>query len=334
MSFANFPHGITSFGIPLLGGGGTLPLMGANGKVLFVDPANGSDSNAGTSPKNALDTVAAAYAKTESGRGDVVYLMSDGSATGTARDAAITWSNNNTHLVGLCAPTTVNQRARIAPPTSETDVDAYTPYITLSGSGCCFANFSIFQGNSEDGKSSIGVKVSGSRNYFANVSILNGAHENQGDEATTNLQVTGSENTFDDCYIGVDTVARGNNAISRNIQLGSNAADEATRNIFRRCFFPCFADDTEPCFIYVQGLTDIQRWNFFQNCVGINTGTATLDAAVKTPGSVTGKLFLKDCAFYGVTDITAADCSDVLLYGISAGLGVVDVGHFKGVDIA
>ena len=315
------------------GGVGTLPLMGGSGKVFFVDPANGNDYNNGETPDKALDTVAAAYAKTVSGRGDVVYLLSDGSTTGTARDSAIVWAKNNTHLVGLCAPTMVNQRARISPPSSDTDVDNYTPYITLSGSGCIFSNFSIFQGNSEDSKSSIGIKCSGSRNYMFNVGILNGAHANQGDEATTNLQITGSENTFDCCYIGVDTAARGNNNISRNVQFGSNAAEEVCRNIFRNCMFPCFADDTEPVFVYVQGLTDIQRWNLFDGCNFINTGTSTLDAAISTPGSVTGKLFFKDCAFYGVTNVTAADSTDVLIYGIVPGTPV-DAGFYKGVDIA
>ena len=48
-------------GMPV-GGNGILPLMGTSGgtgtgTVFFVDPANGSDSNSGLSPKKALDTM-------------------------------------------------------------------------------------------------------------------------------------------------------------------------------------------------------------------------------------------------------------------------------------
>ena len=300
--------------------------------MFFVDPARGSNDNDGTTLDTPLDTVAAAYAKCTSGYGDTVYLLNDGGTTGTARDVAITWAKNNTHLVGLCAPG-LNQRARISPPSTDTDVDAYTPYITLSATGCVFANFSVFQGNSEDGKASVGIKVTGHRNYFNNVGTITAAHANQADEASYQLQVTGSENVFDYCYIGQDTAAAGNNAAYANLRFGSGADDEATRNIFRNCYFPMFADDTEPCFVRVVGLTDIQRWNLFESCTFINTGTSTLDAAVVTPGSVTGKLFFKDCAFYGMTNVTAADNSDVQIYGIVPGTPV-DAGFFKSVDIA
>ena len=89
----NFPNGLESHGIPLLGGN-TLPKMGGSGKVFFVDPANGSDSNAGTSPESALDTVAAAYALCTTKKGDTVYLLGDGTTSGTARDSAIVWSKS------------------------------------------------------------------------------------------------------------------------------------------------------------------------------------------------------------------------------------------------
>jgi hypothetical protein len=310
-----------------------LSLISGTSRAFFVHGSLGSDGNPGTA-KDPLKTITAAYGLCTSGAGDTVYVLNDGTTSATVRDAALVWAKNNTHLVGLCAPTLVNQRARISPPTTITDdVDAYTPYLTLSGSGCVISNISWFQGNSEDSKASVGVKVTGSRNVLKNVAIITGAHANQGDEATYQLQVTGSENTFEDCYIGQDTAAAGNNAAYANLRFGSGAGDEATRNVFRRCIFPMFADDTEPAFVRVVGLTDIQRWNLFEDCVFINTGTSTLDAAVVSPGSVTGKLFFKDCAFYGMTNVTAADSTDVLLYGIS-GASVVDVGFFKGVDIA
>lgn len=332
MSFTDFPNGVTSFGIPLIGSGGVTPLMGTTGNVYFVDPAQGLASNDG-SWERPLTLVSDAYALCTDDAGDVIVLLNDGTTGGTARESAtITWAKDNTHLVGLCAPTMISQRARISPPTSMTDVDAVTPYIDVTASGCSFMNFSLFQGNSEDGKSSIGIRVGGSRNYFNNVAIITGAHANQGDEACVMLQVNGSENKFDNCYIGADTVARGNNAAWSCVKFGTGSTEQATRNVFRDCIFPAFADDTEGAFIRATAANDTQRWNLFERCVGVNTGTSTLAAAVVWTDT-TGICLLKDCAFYGVTDVTAADSTYVQVYGIVPGTPV-DASLFKGVDIS
>ena len=128
MGMTHFPHGVSSFGMPVMGGG-MLPLMGGriaatgDAKVYFVDPANGSDGNTGLSPDKALDTVSAAFALTVDLSGDTIYLLNDGNTSGTSReDSTITWSKDNVHLVGLCAPTMISQRARISPSSGNTTV--------------------------------------------------------------------------------------------------------------------------------------------------------------------------------------------------------------------
>jgi hypothetical protein len=328
---SDFPDMVTQFGgVPV--GGGMLPIMSADAKAFFVDPVHGKTTNDGKSPKRALTTVQAAFDKTTSGHGDVVYLLNDGSTTGTARDVAITWDHNNTHLVGLCAPG-LNRRARIAPASTATSVDLYSPYITLSGSGCVFQNFSLSQGISEDSHSSIGITVSGSRNFIQNVDVITGADADQGDEACESVRVTGSENVFDSCYIGGDTWLRGGNAISANVRIGAGTGSQASRNVFKNCLFTMFADDTEPLFIRSSFVTDIDRWILFDNCTFINSGTSTIAEAVGIAGSSTGRIFLKNCAFYGCTDVTAADSTYVQVWGPTPGTPV-DSGLFKSVDIS
>jgi len=93
-----------------------------------------------------------------------------------------------------------------------------------------------------------------------------------------------------------------------------------------------FADDTEPVFVLASTAFDTQRWNLFEDCTFINTGTSTIAAAVSW-SDTTGKCFFKDCAFYGMTDVTAADNAYVLLYGPLNSATPVDVGLFKAVDI-
>lgn len=310
-------------------GGGGLSSLGRGAKTFFVDPANGVDTNSGESIDQALDTVAAAYAKTVSKRGDVVYLIGDGSTTGTARDTAIVWSNSNTHLIGVTAPG-LNKRARIAPATTATDVDAYTPYITLSGSGCVFSNFSLFQGNSEDSKASVGVLVSGNQNYLSGVDILTGAHANQGDEACYQLSMTGSENVFERCQIGADTYSRGGVA-------GANVSFGGARNVLRECILSMYADANDQFFVYA-GASCGDRWHIMDRCICVNsspvlTAATTLTAGVSWSDTAGCMLLLKDCGFYGCTDVTAADSTKVVSCGHS-GATMVESGMFKGIDIA
>jgi hypothetical protein len=328
-----FGDGVYQYGgVPI--GGGMLPSMGTKSKAFFIHGSEGLAANSGTSPDQPLKTLTQAYAKMTDGAGDVAYILNDGSSGATVRDVALVWAKDNCHIIGLGAPA-INNRARISTVSGSTDVDAYTPYLTLSASGCIVSNVSWFQGNSEDAKASVGILLSGERNYLSRLSIITGVHANQGDENTVNLQVTGSENVIEDCYIGQDTAAVGfNSKVWANVRFGSGAADEATRNVFRRCIFPMFANDTEPFFIYAPSTSDTQRWNLFESCSFLNTGTSTLAGGVSWAADVGGYLFLDNCGFYGCTDVTAADNALVLQVGPLNSATPVDRGLYTGTDTA
>ena len=324
-----FGDGVYQYGgVPI--GGGMLPAMAPNARPVFVHGSLGLAGADGYTPKTPVKTLTQAYALCTDGAGDVVYIMNDGSSTASVRDAALVWDKDNCHIVGLCSPA-INQRARITPPTAITDdIDAYTPFLTLSASGCVISNVSWFQGQSEN-KASVGVKVTGSRNYFSNVSIITGASASTAAQAATyQLQVTGGENVFEKCYIGQDTINRtGANA---NVRFGSGAADVAARNVFRDCIFPMYASGATALFVTATTADDASRWNLFERCTFLNTSaTAMTGGIVWAAGS--GKLFLKDCGFYGCTDVTAADSTVVFAQGPASGVAV-EVGMFKGIDIA
>ena len=311
-----FGDGVYQYGgIPV--GGGMLPITGFGGKAFFVHGSSGLDGNNGLSPKAPVKTLTQAYALCEDGRGDTVYILNDGGTGATVRDVALVWAKDNCHIVGLGAPA-INQRVRIAPPTaSAVDIDAYTPYLTLSASGCIISNVSWFQGQSEN-KASIGIKVSGSRNYFNNVSIITGASQSTADQALTyQLQVTGSENVFEKCWIGQNTVERGNVA-SSNVAFGSGATDYAERNVFRDCIFPAKCDGAAPTYICAKANNDVGTFNIFDNCNFINTGSSAMTQGVLWTAT-SGYLFLKDCAFYGLTDITTGNVAYVKFSGSALG---------------
>jgi len=78
MPFTNFPNGVTSFGIPMVGPGISIPRGGANtrdqGQVWFVDDVNGADGQTGTDPTNALKTIGRALTLAQSGTGDTIFV--------------------------------------------------------------------------------------------------------------------------------------------------------------------------------------------------------------------------------------------------------------------
>jgi hypothetical protein len=67
MGLTNFPNGVSSFGVPVLGG--------TTGKIFFVHATTGSDGNKGTSPSKPLATINAAVEKCTANQGDIIYLM-------------------------------------------------------------------------------------------------------------------------------------------------------------------------------------------------------------------------------------------------------------------
>ena len=133
--FTNYPSGITSLGVPVIPGMSGSGIFSPVSKSFFVAPGHGgSDGHDGRSIKKPLATVSKALTLCTADKGDTVYLINDGNTSGTSRETAtIAWSKDNTHLIGITAPTMVNSRARISPPSTQSTV--VTPMLTVSGDG-------------------------------------------------------------------------------------------------------------------------------------------------------------------------------------------------------
>ncbi len=82
MGLTNFPNGISSFGVPVLGSGEIV----TTGNVYFVDSglSGASDSNKGTDPKKALATIDGAINKCTANNGDIILVMPNHSESITA----------------------------------------------------------------------------------------------------------------------------------------------------------------------------------------------------------------------------------------------------------
>jgi hypothetical protein len=187
-------------GVPV---GAIAEVMLAGGKWYFCDPTNGSTNGDALTPGTAIKSLESAYALTRDGYNDGVILI--GGATAENPAATITWSNTYCHLIGANAGLPgMGQRSRIV----GTAAHDLSPVIEFSGKGCLVANIQVYNG--ADLVSAVGnVLVSGDDNRFVNCFFAGGGHATPaGAAGMYSLSVSGAENTFERCTIGLDTIVR------------------------------------------------------------------------------------------------------------------------------
>jgi hypothetical protein len=283
---------------------------GPNSQAYIVDPQNGNDGNSGKTWSRSLLTLEAAYAKCVANQNDTVVLVGGPTALNPA--IPIVWDKSYTHLVGLSAPLSMGQRCRVVG-TGDLDLSVL---FTLSGSGCIVKNVQFFDGKNSAANGAC-VLVSGSRNYFENVFVAGMGDGTASGPSTRagsySLEVTGAENLFRDCTVGLDTIPR--------TAASSEAIISGVRNRFLHCEFR------------TQGLA--AAGNFL----------VTIDASTSSKGQDTQ---FEDCLFFNFTPNWAAGTANaftvlgsesywVILRGrnqlIGAGLGWADtVTHLYSVD--
>lgn len=300
-------------GVPTQGMGGA-PMF--TGRWFFVDPVRGSDGNTGAAD-NPMASVYRAHSLMTAGQNDVCVVVGSGSTAATQRlslanaqainsaatAGTLAWTKSACHLIGMTAPTMVGQRARFAPPTGTYTQATFGSgnFITVSGSGCYFANFSVFNGFSTGGNSQIAWTDSGGRNYYENVNIQ-GAADAASAQSTSSrsLLVTGTgENTFVNCTFGTDTVTR--TVANATVQFASGTP----RSTFINCTFPFQTSAATVLGIIGVGAACMDRWQKFVGCTFINNVQSTstaMDALATLPASAGGLLLMKDCTLVGITE--------------------------------
>ncbi len=267
--------------------------VASGGTNWYVDPANGSDADDGRTPGSALATITEAHSKATANQHDVVWYIAGSS--GMNLSAALTWSKNYTHLIGVGAPTRAAQRARIFQLSSLTGA---SPLLTISATGCVFQNFYIFQGVN-DATSLINVSVTGGRNYFENVHFAGGGHAAQAIDGGASLKLDAAEeNTFVNCTIGVDTIDAATGMV------GLLLDGEAHRNIFENCNFTMKAGSATAAFIEVVDSTGFDRYTIFKNCLFTNTSATAMTEGIVMPAGVglPRVLYFFNSYMHGATD--------------------------------
>jgi len=252
-------------------------------------------------------SISAAHSATVDSRNDVVLLTPESHS----QAAAVTWSRNMTHLIGMYPNARTHHRSRIGHSAN------FATLLTVSGYGNLFQNLYFMHGRGSATNVNC-VTVSGSRNTFKNVSFSGPFHATEGGTAGYDtVRITGSENYFENCWFGAETVNA--NAAIGLLEFGTTSS----RNIFKNCTFHVRATNAGVFFIHMLGPGGNNRHNIFEDCQFINWGTTTMTVGISwdaTCGSTDVSVYFdNNCSFAGCTDVVAAAYEGDLWWGAAGG---------------
>lgn len=334
-------------GVPV--GMGVPPFFSMNSRAFFVDPVNGLEGNDGRSPQSAFQTLYRAHYAMTAGNNDICFLIGNGSSTGSARlslalavaaaaasnqsaptTGVLNWSKNACHLIGVAAPGSIGQRARIAPPTGTYTAATFGSgnLVVVTGQGCYFSNVAAFHGFSTGGASQICWTDSG-RNTYENCAIQGMGDAASADTTTgRSLLCTGSvgESTFRRCLIGLDTLARGNKATTE-----IEFAGGSPRNFFEGCTISTYAKNAGATWATIGG-SGIDRYVLFRDCMFTNpvlpataANATEMTVGMSINAAAGGVVLVQNSMFYGAATMsTSALCfSNLPAANAKGGLGVV-----------
>jgi hypothetical protein len=181
------------------------------------------------------------------------------------------------------------------------------PLVDFTGNNGFMSGIAIFHGVDDSTSGTAALRVTGDRNHFYRCHFAGIGHVTMDTANNCSLSVTGDENLFEECVIGLDTIGRGT-AANSELRLSGGA----TRNVFKKCIFPTYADADTHQFL-IQAASGIDRFNIFEDCLfynAVNSGATTMTEAfdIAAGGSPAGGIILKgDCLIVGATEWDAGD---------------------------
>lgn len=304
MGLTHFPHGISSFGVPVMGGGG-IPATG--GKVFFVNYGAGTDGvGRGGSADRPFKTIDYALSQCKTNNDDVICLM--GSATHVLTEM-LTVDINRVHLIGIDGSNGryygQNAKVSLGVTTAVTDIG------TLLNTGI--------------------------RNSFTNIKFVN---SNTLAQALYSVVEGGEYAIYDSCEIYKDTMLDGTTASEmvlngdsthiRNCTIGSSAnllvgdiiranmrltkglagAGKVARDVtIENTRFLKKAAGTASCYIYSASATDVERMFYVKDCLFYNSKLASGDpaqAVISTAAQTEGDILLDSCASINNTKVSTS----------------------------
>jgi len=307
----NFPNGLYSYGLPV---GLGVPM--SQGRVIFLKPSSGDDGKTGKTPDQAVKTYSQALSLVTADKQDTIVAFAESNSAASTTDyqsSTLTISKDGTRILGQNAGGVFAMRSRIAQLSTATGV---SPLVTISCDNGVFANLHVFHGVG-DATSKIAVRVSGDRNYFFRCHFAGIGHATMDVAGAASLSLQGAENLFEECVIGLDTIARGTAANSEILLDGSG--NSAARNVFRRCIIPTNAEANTHQFL-IANSSSMDRVLIFEDCIFYNpvdSAATAMTEAFDLHASQGGTIVLKNCGLYGAAEWDAGDTGNILIVGAS-----------------
>jgi len=268
MSLTNFPNGISSFGVPVMGQG----VPASPGNYLFVDYGAGDDGRSvkSQSAQRPLKTIDRAYDYATTNKDDVICLI--GSSTHVLTEM-LTVAKNRVHFVGMDGATRrfgQNAKVSLGVTTAATDIGA----VLNTGVRNSFQNIKFINNNTvsegiycfvEGGEYTV---LDSCEIYKSTDLDVTGAAE---------LVMNGDSAQVRNCYIG-STVDIASGAITRATVLvtkGIAGAGKVSRDVtFENCIFAKKAGHINNRYFYGANATDVERMFLIRNSVFFNTKLA------------------------------------------------------------
>lgn len=328
MGITRFPHGISSFGVPIYGGGGFGSPLGIGcGDVKYVVAAKAStDLYYEKLRKNGIEdgeiftTVAAAEDDCTAAQNDVVAVLPGAHL----ESAELDWDKDSTHLIGLGGINTNGDW-------SEPNVVIYTTgtavanTIHVTGKNCQFMNFTV----SNYGNNAVCLtpfKLDAYGCYFANVTFQGNMTTNQNTTVAANsLDLAGGAMypIFDNCTIGQDVW--GGRSGANSGQLRFTGTVQPNGIWFRGCRIVSISNTATCAAVALPANGAVGRGLLFQDCVFQNLHTSHTDLThVFYDNDDAGQtIMLKNCAAMGYSQWQSKDrriFADMPITGTGGGL--------------
>jgi hypothetical protein len=295
------------------------PGLPSGGQSWFVDPYYGSDGNSGRRPDRPVKTLAQALSLATADQNDIVYMMARSNTAAYTTDyqsATLDWNKDGVHLIGINAGQRFSHRSRVALLSS---YNTASNLVTVSADCCLIANMEFFAGVA--GTSPTGcMKVTGTRNHFFNCQIAgigNAANDIAGAYSLWHYG-NASENYYEKCVIGCDTVARGSYANAEILFTPTAAAVGSARTIFDQCVIVGLCESAgNYLFVSANAANAIDRFLLFKDCVMHNPGAASagvaMTQAMQIHANAGGNVILHNTTIVGANNVNASDTGLILV---------------------
>ena len=276
----NYPNGLSSFGMPLTGGG----LPATSGKYIFVDATNGVDGTDGSSWEQAVKTVAQAYSMARTNKDDVIVLSTYAQHELTAM---LDVSKSRVHFTSQDVyGRFYGQRAKIYLPVLTTALATNVFTVKNTGVGNTFTGIKFYNDNTESATVAT-VGEGGEYAVYRNCEFYNST--NLTSNTVAELVLNGDSAQFFNCTFGslADAVSGDKVRPAVLLTAGTVGTGLVSRDVlFDNCRFWKQAGGTTTSFIK-GGATDVERVMEFHDCQFIANPLGSAPATAITVATLT-----------------------------------------------